>query len=100
MILKWFDTAEAVHFAQELAAFMLSELAVSARKRDAKFAAKAEKVIVRSAHRVQQFQLGLGRPLNFYQKSKLANAFLWALKDGGCPPDYAQELTDWLMTCF
>lgn len=100
MILKWFDTAEVVRFGKELAAFMLAELAVSARKRDAKFAAKAEKVIVRAARRVQEFQTALGRPLNFYQKSKLANTFLWSLKDGGCPADYADELTEWLTMCL
>lgn len=100
MILKWFDTAEVVRFGNDLAAFMLGELAVSARKRDSKFAAKAQKVMVRAAGRVQQFKAGLGRPMNFYQKSKLANAFLWALKDGGCPADYADELTEWLTTCL
>ena len=34
--------------------------------------------------------------LNVYKKGKLANAFLWKLRDSGCSQDYANQLTDWL----
>lgn len=94
MILKWFAAAPAEAFGAELAAFILGELKGSLVKRDAKFAARAEKALGRAAQRAQEFKAR--EPLNFYKKAKLANAFLWSLKDGGCPEDYANELTDWL----
>jgi L-fucose mutarotase/ribose pyranase (RbsD/FucU family) len=94
MILKWFATAETERFGQELADFILTELKGSLHKRDAKFAAKAQKILGRAAGKVRDFQQR--ERMNFYKKAKLANAFLWALKDAGCPDDYANELTDWL----
>jgi hypothetical protein len=94
MMLKWLDAAEAARFGKELAAFVMDDLSGSVQKRDAKFAAKAEKVLVKAARRTEQFKAR--EALNFYKKSKLANAFLWTLKERGCPPAYADELTKWL----
>jgi hypothetical protein len=94
MILSWFSTSESVRFGRELATFVLSELSASLAKKDAKFTAKAEKALIRADKRVHEFT---GRErMNFYKKAKLANAFLWTLKDAGCPEDYAKQLTDWL----
>lgn len=94
MVFKWFAVAESERFGRELATFILSELTGSLDKRDAKFAVKADKVLKQAAVRVQQFESREG--MNFYKKAKLANAFLWTLKDGGCPEEYTNELTDWL----
>lgn len=94
MMLKWFATADIESFGKELASFILSELKGSVHKRDAKFAGKAEKVLAQAGQRVAEFRAR--EPMNFYKKAKLANAFLWALKDAGCPEVYANELTDWL----
>ncbi len=94
MIFKWFSAAEAERFGAELATFVLSELSTSSAKKDTKFSAKAEKVLVRADQRVHEFTRR--EPMNFYKKGKLANSFLWALKDAGCPPDYARQLTEWL----
>jgi hypothetical protein len=94
MILNWFSGAEAQRFGNELAQFLLRELSISKRKTDAKFAARAEKVLLQADQRVREFTAR--ERMNVYKKGKLANAFLWALKDGGCPPDYARELTEWL----
>jgi hypothetical protein len=94
MVFKWFAVAESERFGKELATFILSELKGSLDKRDAKFAARAEKVLVRADQRVQAFKAR--ERLNFYKKAKLANVFLWTLKDAGCPEGYANELTDWL----
>jgi hypothetical protein len=77
-----------------MATLVLSELSASVHKRDAKFAARAEKVLIRVDRQVQEFRSR--QRLNFYKRSKAANTFLWALKDGGCPPEYASELTEWL----
>ena len=90
----WFSTSESVRFGQELATFVLSELAGSMAKNDAKFTAKAEKALLRADQRVRDFKAG--ERMNFYKKARLANAFLWKLKDSGCPQDYANKLTDWL----
>ncbi|NML42685.1 hypothetical protein HHL11_02910 [Ramlibacter sp. G-1-2-2] len=91
---KWFATAPAQQFAQEQADFILSQLRGSMDKRDAKFTAKAEKVLVRVDRNARDFRTR--ERLNFYKKARLANAFLWKLKDGGCPPEYAKQLTEWL----
>lgn len=93
-MLNWFDTKECRRFAQELASDILGSLGTVTAKRDAKFAAKAEKVLVRADRMVKEFRMR--ERMNFYKKSTLANTFLWALKDGGCPQDYATDLTEWL----
>ncbi len=94
MIFKWFMTSDTKDFARELAQLFLTELKGASAKRDAKFKVRAEKVMVAAARRLQDFKQT--HSLNFFTKSRLANAFLWALKDGGCPPEYADELTEWL----
>jgi hypothetical protein len=91
---SWFSTSESSRFGQELATFVLSELSVSAGKGDAKFTAKAEKALLRADQRVRDFKAR--ERLNVYKKAKLANAFLWTLKDSGCSEEYANKLTDWL----
>jgi hypothetical protein len=92
-MLKWFDARPSVAFGQELARELLDALG-AAGTRDAKFAAKAEKALIRADGKVRDFRRT--QPMNVYKRSRLANAFLWALKDGGCPDDYARELTEWL----
>lgn len=94
MLIKWLDTTASEAFGKELATFIMKDLSGSVAKRDAKFTEKAQKVVVKAARRVDQFKKG--ERLNFYKKSKLANAFLWGLKEGGCPHEYASELTRWL----
>ena len=74
--------------------FVLSELAASTEKRADKFTGKAEKVLIRADQRVRDFKAR--ERLNVYKKAKLANAFLWTLKDNGCSQEYANQLTDWL----
>lgn len=94
MMFNWFSVSESERFGRELAAFILSELKGSLGQRDAKFAAKAAKTLQRASVKVTQF--GARERMNFYKRAKLANAFLWTLKDSGCPEEYANELTDWL----
>jgi hypothetical protein len=94
MVLKWFDSAPSVTFGRELAGFVVAELTGSLAKRDAKFRARAEKVLTQADRRLRDFKAQ--QRLNFWKRSRLANAFLWGLKDGGCPDDYASELTRWL----
>ncbi len=72
----------------------MKELSRSVHNRDKKFVDKAAKVMVKAARKVDEFKKGAA--LNFYKKSKLANAFLWGLKEAECPHDYADELTRWL----
>jgi len=91
---SWFNSREAEAFARELAELILLELKGQMHARDAKFAAKAEKTLAKAARRLQDFKSR--RKLNFYTKSRLANSFLWALKDAQCPSAYADELTEWL----
>ena len=49
----------------------------STRTKEAKFSAKGEKALNKAAIRIQTFKAA--NPLNFYKRSQLANAFLWAL---------------------
>ena len=94
MVLNWFGTSEAAAFARELAQFILGELKGATAKRDAKFTSGAEKAMVAAARRLQDYKKT--HSLNIFSRAKLANTFLWTLKDGGCPTDYADELTEWL----
>src|SRR5688572_11817668 len=92
---KWLDTRQGDAFARELADFMLTELqSRSAQKTEGKFSQKAERALLRLDGRIAAFKAA--NKLNFYQRSKLANNLLWALRDGGCPPDYAKEVTEWV----
>ncbi|HTH78278.1 MAG TPA: hypothetical protein VL180_05845 [Burkholderiales bacterium] len=91
---NWFSSGESQRFGKELAMFILAELSGSADRRADKFTAKAEKVLVNADKRVRDFKTQ--ERMNFYKKAKLANAFLWTLKDNGCSEDYANKLTDWL----
>lgn len=94
MVLKWFASGPAEAFARELAASLLVDLQGSLSKDDAKFMGRAEKALARAEGRVREFKER--ERLNVWTKSKLANAFLWSLKDAGCPDEYAKELTQWL----
>ena len=91
---SWFSTSESVRFGKELATFVLGELSGSKGKADAKFTAKAEKALIRADQRVRDFKAR--ERMNVYKKARLANAFLWTLKDSGCSQEYANQLTDWL----
>jgi hypothetical protein len=93
-MLSWFDTRECVRFGRELAGEVLGALEASTAKRETKFSGKVEKTLVKADGKVRAFKSR--ERLNFYKRSKLANEFLWALQDGGCPPAYAKELTEWL----
>jgi hypothetical protein len=91
---NWFNAGACVAFGQQLANELLHELSAGAGRHQAKFAGKAEKALIRADGKVRDFRRA--HKLNFYTRSRLANAFLWTLKDGGCAADYAQELTEWL----
>jgi hypothetical protein len=94
LFLKWFNSGEATSFGKSLADFIVGELRGKLDARDAKFKARAEKTLVQAARRLQDFKAA--HALNFWTRARMANAFLWALKDAGCPADYADELTEWL----
>jgi hypothetical protein len=91
---SWLSTAEADRFGRQLADFLLKELSGSLDKPEAKFAGKVEKVLLRADQQVTDFKRR--NKLNFLQRSKLANRFLWTLREGGCSQEYAGKLTDWL----
>ena len=93
-LFDWFRAAEAEAFGKELAVFLAGELKGDFRPLDAKAGKKAEKTMARAARKVQDFRTA--HRLNVYKKSKLANAFLWELKEAGWPPELANQLTDWL----
>lgn len=94
MIFNWFNTKEARGFGRALAQFMMDEIPADARVKEAKFAAKASKTMQKAARRLQDFKAS--HKLNPYKRAKLANAFLWGLRDAQCPAAYADELTEWL----
>lgn len=90
----WFSTRESEQFGRQLAGFLLTELSGSLSKSEAKFSAKAEKVLLRADSQLREFKSR--ERLNVLKKAKLANSFLWSLKDAGCTQEYANKLTDWL----
>ena len=94
MIFSWFDTKHSATFGRELADFVVAEISASTHMRDFKFSGKVEKMLAKAERRIHEFKAH--ERLNFYKKSKLANAFLWQLKDKGCPVESADQLTEWL----
>jgi hypothetical protein len=94
VIFSWFNTKEVREFGHSLAQFMMDEIPADARVKDTKFAAKAAKTMQKAARRLQDFKAS--HELNPYKRAKLANAFLWGLRDAQCPTAYADELTEWL----
>ncbi len=94
MIFSWFRTREVRLFGTSLAKFIMDEMPAAARTRETKFAAKAGKTLQKAARQLQDFKAA--HKLNPYQKAKLANVFLWSLRDAKCPAPYADELTEWL----
>lgn len=93
---KWFSAKESERFGTDLADFVLAEFNAATSKDEKKFAAKAERTLLRAEARLQEFKAR--ERLNFYKKAKLANAFLWTLRDKGCPDEQAKRLTDWIST--
>jgi hypothetical protein len=94
-IFGWFDSSEAEAFGRELATYFVEELrGENLESLRGKAKTRAEKVMTRANTRIQTFRAS--HRLNFLQKSKLANTFLWSLKDGGLPEEVANQLTDWL----
>jgi hypothetical protein len=93
MWFQWFNSRDAQAFARELAAFLLDDLGHAVAKPGPKFREKAGKSLARAERRIEQFRAT--NRLNWFQRSRAANAFLWTLKDRQCPPAYADELTEW-----
>lgn len=92
---KLFGAGEAEGFARELAGAILDDLGHAAGKPDPKFRAKADRALARAATRIEEFKAS--HRLNWLQRSRAANAFLWTLKDRQCPSAYADELTEWFV---
>lgn len=90
-----FNTTDVQAMGRELAILILSHLSEASRHSGKKYQGKADKVLVRAEHRIVDYKKS--HTVNWYQRSRAANAFLWALKDGGCPEDYANELTQWFV---
>ena len=91
----WFDSKEAEAFGRELAASMAADLqGENLESLKGKSLKRAERTMERAARKVDAFRSG--HKLNVYKKSRLANAFLWTLKESGLPPDVANQMTDWL----
>jgi hypothetical protein len=94
MKIGWLDASEGEAFAKGLANKLSEDMAGAASASDAKYRSKLDKALTRLQRQVEQFKAT--HRLNFYKKSRMANAFLWTLKDKGYPPEVAAELTDWL----
>ena len=95
MVLSWFDATEAKKFGTSVAQFFLDRVPRVAQKADKEFARKVDYVLEKMALQIVQFKQE--HKLNTYKKAQLGNAFKWALLDAGVAPDYADEMTKWLM---
>jgi hypothetical protein len=95
-MLNWFSAAESERFGKELAEFVYTDIASSTVRDEAKFAARTEKTLLRAEQKLTEFKAR--ERLNVFKKAKLANAFLWTLRDRGCPTEHADKLTEWLST--
>ena len=83
-------------FAKQLAAELVAQLGDASERGSRKFQARAGKALAQAERRISAFKTE--HKLNWMQRSKCSNTFLWALKDAGCPESYAQELTQWFVT--
>lgn len=88
-------SSDARALAREVSSFILSQLGEANQHTGKKFQVKADKVLARAGQKIAAFRAT--HSVNWYQRSRAANSFLWALKDGGCPEDYANELTQWFV---
>lgn len=95
MIFKLLRSAEGDLLARELAAQLLQQLGNAADRSDKKFLVRAGRALNSADQRVEAFKKN--HRLNWLQRSRAGNTFLWAMKDGGCPDAYAHELTEWLV---
>ena len=94
-IFKWFDVDSAKKISEELSGLILKDLIKIESKKDSIFMTKIQKTLNKADVLIKKYKNE--NELNFYKKSRLANHFLWSLKEGGCPEDYANKLTDWLV---
>lgn len=95
MILNWFNAAEAKEFGSSLARFFTEKLPSAKQFGDKAFEQKTDKILRQMADQIVRFKQQ--HQLNTYKKAQLGNAFKWALRDAGIEPDYADQLTKWLM---
>lgn len=95
MIFKALSAKAGETFARELAGELMAQLGSAADHGTKKFQARSGKALQQAERRIEAFTRE--QPLNWLQRAKTGNAFLWALKDAGCPEAYAQELTQWLV---
>lgn len=94
-MLKWFDTTATDAFARELAAMMVADLqGENLKSLGSKGLKRAHRAMDKGARKVQEFRTR--HRLNFYTRSRLANKFLWSLKEAGWPAEYATQMTEWL----
>ncbi|MBX9958606.1 MAG: hypothetical protein K2Y15_00595 [Burkholderiaceae bacterium] len=94
MFLGWLDATESKRFGVSLAKFFLERIPKAASKSDKDFARRVDEVLGKMASQITEFKQQ--QKLNAYKKAQLANEFKWALKDGGLPSDYADEITSWV----
>ncbi len=95
MAWAWFDAAASKKFGATLAVFFLERVPKAAEKTDRDFAKKVDAALEKMVFQIVQFKQQ--HKLNMYKKAQLANEFKWALIDGGVQPDYADDITKWLM---
>ena len=95
MALAWFDAGEAKKFGVSLAQFFLEKIPKVSQKGDKEFAKKVDYLLEKMMVQIVQFKTH--HKLNTYKKAQLGNVFKWALLDAGISPEYADEMTTWLM---
>ena len=96
MVLKWFDARQATELGVALAdQFVPRPKAGSPTRARKPRRVDPRREIQKFMERVDSEALPL--KLNFYKKSKLANAFKWRLREGGVEAGLVDELTKMLL---
>jgi hypothetical protein len=95
MLLSWFNAKDAHQFGGELAQLFIGKMPLDTRRKDKKFATKAQGVLNSLDQRIKQFKVQ--HKLNLYTRARLGNQFKWTLKDAGYDESYVEELTEWLL---
>lgn len=92
---KAFSSGETQAFARRVAEQILHDLDGARQHTDRQFKVRADKALARAERDIRTFKAQ--HRVNWFQRARAANAFLWTLRDGGCPPDYADELARWFV---
>ena len=90
MIIEWFNTREAVAFADDVTLEIEKLFSVQESRSKLRNASKEQKKLVALLGRVRAY--ATKSPLNIYKKAKFLNAIKWKLQDAGHDKKFIDDI--------